>query len=53
LYAAQNNLEQSRLQEITYLFTLYKALGGGWQMTEHIETQTQASGIALSSANKP
>ena len=42
-YNAQNALEQSRLSEVNYLISLYKALGGGWQSVDFPETITTAS----------
>jgi NodT family efflux transporter outer membrane factor (OMF) lipoprotein len=43
LYTAQNALEQSRLSEVNYLISLYKALGGGWQSHELSEIYAEAS----------
>ncbi len=42
LYNAQNALEQTRLSEVNYLISLYKALGGGWQLLEQSETYASA-----------
>jgi outer membrane protein TolC len=43
LYTAQNALEQSRLSEVNYLISLYKALGGGWQSHELSEIYAEAA----------
>ena len=42
LFNAQNALEQTRLSEVNYLISLYKALGGGWQLLEQSETYASA-----------
>lgn len=53
LYNAQNVLEQSRLSEVNYLISLYKALGGGWQLLEQSETSDVAENTDLPEQNKP
>jgi len=53
LYMAQNALEQSRLSEVNYLISLYKALGGGWQLLEQSENYASANIADLAEPNKP
>ncbi|WP_066416008.1 efflux transporter outer membrane subunit [Bordetella ansorpii] len=44
LYSAQQTLINTRLQRLSNLISLYKALGGGW--SEHTVTPTQAAAPA-------
>ena len=53
LYTAQNALEQSRLSEVNYLISLYKALGGGWQLLEPSDNYASAGTTNLPETNKP
>jgi len=53
LYDAQNQLEQSRLSEVKYLISLYKALGGGWQQLEESEVGTTTNVADTAASSKP
>lgn len=53
LYDAQNQLEQSRLSEVKYLISLYKALGGGWQQLEEAEGSESTKIVDIPTSSKP
>lgn len=50
LFNTEDQLVQSQRAELTYLVSLYKALGGGWEVFED-ETETASSAETVSETN--